>query len=321
MRVNRTFLYAGVFLLTIGLVLVAADLDLLDPPAVLDALALWPVVVIALGAGLLLRRTSVGLPAGVLAAVGPGLVLGGAFASVPDVSFNCGRSGQNAVVASERGSFGGPATVSLDGACGTFRVDTVPGVAWQIQAANTDGEAPDVRVTDTALSISTPDGGDDWGFLGRGRDEWSLTLPTTEIADLAVDVNAGEGVVNLEGANVGHLRLAASAGRVVVDAQGAELDTLSGDVSFGALSIVLPAASTLTGTLEVGAGELRLCAPPELGLRVTTDGEAHDIRAPGLARRGSTWETTNYASAAHRADLTVDASFGGVEVNPIGGCR
>jgi hypothetical protein len=29
----------------------------------------------------------------------------------------------------------------------------------------------------------------------------------------------------------------------------------------------------------------------------------------------------DYASATHRADLRVSATFGGVEINPIGGCK
>ncbi len=83
MRSNRTFLYVGVFLVALGSVLVAANLGAFDTIAVVDALRLWPVVLIAIGLGIALRRTGLSLPTGMLAAALPGLVLGGALAAAP----------------------------------------------------------------------------------------------------------------------------------------------------------------------------------------------------------------------------------------------
>ena len=76
MRINRRFLYAGVFLLAIGAVLVLADLGVFDATVLTNALRVfWPLAVIALGVGVVLRRTQFSLQSGLLAAALPGLVL------------------------------------------------------------------------------------------------------------------------------------------------------------------------------------------------------------------------------------------------------
>ena len=80
MRINRRFLYWGAFLAALGGVLVAADLRNGDTAVIADALRFWPLAFVAIGLGLVLRRTRFSLPAGLLAAAVPGLVLGGSFA-------------------------------------------------------------------------------------------------------------------------------------------------------------------------------------------------------------------------------------------------
>ena len=89
MRVNRGLLYTGVFLVAIGSALVAADLGAIDTARLTDALRLWPLAVIAIGASLVLRRSRFSLQGGMLAAALPGLVLGGAIAIAPTYVPDC----------------------------------------------------------------------------------------------------------------------------------------------------------------------------------------------------------------------------------------
>ena len=44
-------------------------------------------------------------------------------------------------------------------------------------------------------------------------------------------------------------------------------------------------------------------------------------RSTGRINPGEDWQSPNYASATHRADLTVNVNLGNVEINPIGGCK
>jgi hypothetical protein len=323
MTVNRRFLYWGVFLVVLGGVLVSADLRALDTPALTDVLRLWPLAVVAIGLSLVLRRTRLSLPGLLLAAAAPGLVLGAAFAVAPRFVGECGVHGDRpgvVSVATTRGSFDGPATVSVRSGCGSLNVKTAPGSGWQLDAGNTTGRTPRVDSSARSLSIdATNDAGQ--SFLDGGRDTWDLALPTSEIDDLSLVVFAGYGQVDLPDARIGRLVMTVNAAKVNVDASLASVSEVSGAVNVGALTLRLPAASDLVGSLRVGAGSIRICAPSGLGLRITSAGTAERIMVDGSQEHASEWQSFDYASTAHHADLQVRATFGAVEINPIGGCE
>ena len=90
MRLDRTLLYTGVFVAAVGVALLATDLGQLDAAALIRVLGLWPVAVIAIGVGIVLRRTSISLAGGVLAVALPGLVLGGILALGPRLAIERG---------------------------------------------------------------------------------------------------------------------------------------------------------------------------------------------------------------------------------------
>ena len=92
MQIKRGFLYAGVFLAVIGIVLLAADWAIANTPTLTAILQLWPLAVLALGVGLVARRTRYGLAAGLAAAALPGLLVGSAMAVAPRFTAECGLS-------------------------------------------------------------------------------------------------------------------------------------------------------------------------------------------------------------------------------------
>jgi hypothetical protein len=320
MRVNRALLYTGVFLVALGGVIVAGELLAIDTVRVTDALRLWPLAIVAIGAAIALRRTDLALPTGMLAAAIPGLILGGALAVAPRFAVDCGGHDQPPTVTTERGSFDGPARVSLTGGCGTITVRTAPGDDWQLAVANSAGRVPSVTSSQRSLSVASI-GHEDLAFLDAGRDEWDLTIPTSAIDDLSLEVLAGEGQVGLDGARIGRLAVTANVADVVVDASNSSVATLTGAVGVGSMSILLPADSDLDGTLRIGAGQLQVCAPPGLGLRLTTRGTAKDVTVGGRDVRDAEWQSPGYASALRHADIHVNVDFGTVEIDPIGGCK
>lgn len=319
MRVNRRFLYWGIFLVAIGGVLVAADLGAVDTAALTDVLRLWPLAIVAIGLGIVLRRTRLSLPSLALGAAVPGLVLGGALSVAPRFAGDCGDRRDSASVSTTQGTFDGPATVSVTSGCGSLNVKTAPGNGWQLDAGNSAGRTPTVDSSARSLSIdATSDEGR--SILDAGRDAWDLTLPTSELDGLSLVVFAGRAQVDLPGARIERLALTVNAAEIVVDASAASVAVLSAAINVGSLSIHLPAASDLVGSLKLGAGELQVCAPPGVGLRVTTRGVAKQVTVNGLQQRASEWQSLDYASATHRADLTVNVNFGAIEIDPIGGC-
>ena len=331
MRVNRRFLYLGVFLVAMGGVLVATDLGNVDTTIIADALRLWPLAIVAIGLGIVLRRTRFGLPGGLLAAAVPGLLLGGGFAIAPRIAVDCGASLSPSGVATHQGVFDGPARISVATGCGNLVVDTAPGGGWQFEAGSAGDRTPTIDATTRSLSIDAGSGDgwhdffdstghDGWEVFRHSHEAWRLTLPTSAIEDLTFDVNAGESRIDLPGAQINDLDLTTNAAQTTVDLSTASVASVSGTVNAGLLSIDLPAADVV-GSMEVNAGSLQVCIPSGLGVRVQNTGALSAISVNGLQVSDTDWHSPDYASALHRADINVNVNLGNVEINPIGGCK
>jgi hypothetical protein len=320
MRVNRKLLYVGVFLAAIGGVIVVADLASTDADLIRETLRLWPLALVAIGIGIALRRSQFSLPAGMLAAAVPGLVLGGAFALAPRIAVDCGVAGGPATTATtEQGSFDGPARVFVSTGCGTLTVDTAQGASWTLERGDPAGTPPIVDATAVSLSVEASSQRW-WQRFDDDRDDWHLTLPTSAIEDLAVVVNAGDGQLHLRGAQIDRLELMTNAGAAFVDLSEARVSSLVGTVNAGQLTYRLPAGN-ITGMFEVNAGGLEICVPSETGLRVHQDGNLAGVTIDGQHVSATDWQSANYASAPNKADLDIEVNLGSVEINPIGGCR
>ena len=319
MRVNRALLYGGVFLVAIGGVLVAADAGRIDTATLADVVRLWPAAVIAIGAGLVLRRTRLSLGGGLVAAAMPGLLVGSGLAFVPRLPEDCGVREVPVISRTDAGSFAGPASVHIRSGCGSLEVSTLPGSGWRLDSGNTVGRTPIIEADELSLSVSGGRVG--WNLLNGGRDRWSLALPTSRIEDLTLAVNAGSGRASLPGAEIGHLELVVNLGDLVADASGASLDSMSATINWGDVSLRLPGGRDLSGQIHLNNGELEVCTPPGLGLSVDTRGAGREVTAAGLDVPGGDWQSADFDTATYRANLDVTANFGVVAINPIGGCR
>jgi hypothetical protein len=320
MRINRRFLYWGVFLAAIGGVLVAVDLGAVNTSTIADALRLWPLAIVAIGLGLVFRRTRLGVPGGMLAAAVPGLLLGGGFALAPQIAVDCGANGTASSLSTRQGVFDGPARIDVTTACGSIVVVTAPGDGWQLEASDRSNGTPIIDASARSLSIDAG-GPEGWHGFDPNHDAWRLTLPTTPIEEMSLVVNAGEGRIGLPGAQIGHLDLTTNAAHTTVDLSEASVERLSGTVNAGLLSVHLSGTADIVGTMEVNAGALQVCVPAGLGLRVRHDGALNGVSVKGLQQTGTDWQSPDYASATHRADLDIEVNLGGVEIDPIGGCK
>jgi hypothetical protein len=318
MRVRRSFLYWGAFLMALGGVLLAADLNRIDGAAVRDALRLWPLVLIAAGVALILRRTRIGWAGGMLAAALPGLALGGAVVAGSNLGFICGGDA-GAPLTSQQGLFSGPATIRVTMVCGDLEMTAGGGSGWRFDAGNSTGLTAAVDATPSGLTVRS---GRVHGLAPwRGRDTWHLAIPSAVASDLALEVDAGAGRLNLAGAQLGSLSMTADAAEVHADLRGASVNRITANLNAGALGISLPDGSEVTGSLTVNAGSLTVCAPAGLGLRIHSDVTLGSSRYPGLVSSGGAWESPDYATAAHHAQLTVEVNAGSIELNPTGGCQ
>jgi hypothetical protein len=318
MAINRRFLYAGLFLVALGGVLVAVDLAAVDTSALAGVLRLWPVALVAIGVGIVARRSRYALVAGMIASLLPGLVLGGGLAVAPQAASECGGGRELATNVSNRGSLADGASVDINIDCGSLAVDTLPGSAWAVTSRASGGRAPVIEATEKQLSLRST-GGDEW--FDADRQQLALSLPTTRLDGLALQLDAGQSTMLLGGTTVGRLDVVGNAASISIDATEATIDTLDANLNFGRLSVMLPQGSSLTGSFDVSAGELRICTPFFLGVHVHFSGSPREVRINGLEAHGSIWENDSYATATNKADLDVNVDFGSVLINPIGGCK
>ena len=248
-----------------------------------DALRLWPLALVAIGLGLVLRRTHFSVPGGMLAAAVPGLVLGGAFVVTPNLAMICGPDRVPTSVATSR-HLRWAGRHLRDG---RLRPRRHQDRARKRMAARRQQRRPTARPTIEAsartLSIEAG-GGRGWRAFRSGGEEWHLTLPTTAIDELSVEVNAGEGRIGLPGAQIGtldvHHERRPDDRRPVGDVRRDPV----GRINAGRLSVNLPAGADIVGSLEVNAGELQVCTPAGVGLRVRHDGALNGISINGQHR-------------------------------------
>jgi hypothetical protein len=318
MAINRRFLNWGVFFISMGAVLLVVQGAAVGDDDLAAVLRYWPVLVIALGVGLLLRRTRFSLAGGMLAAAMPGLLLGGMIAAAPRFSLDCSDL-RPASLASREGSFSGAAAVELRLACGDLEVTTAPGSAWVLRSGGAV-RGPVVDASIDRLVVASATRNRPFG-IGRDADTWKLALPTGNPIDLATEISAGTGTLDLAGARLGDVRLTVNAGDARVDLGSATLERLSARVNAAKATLTLPATSDFTADLRVNAGAISVCAPAGLGLRITGDRNLSSTTYPGLVRSGDAWVSPDYATAAHHADVTVTANVGSVDLNPEGGCK
>jgi hypothetical protein len=318
MAINRRFLYPGLFLVALGAVLAAAELARLDVNLVRQALRLWPVAVIAIGVAVILRRTPAALPTGVLAAVAPGLLLGATFAAGPNVTWECDDSSAPPMSFDQTGTVAGPPLIQIQTGCGSSSITTASGTGWRVRAGSSDGIEPSVMTGPTSLSIESA-GHARRLVLGPRREAWEVTLPSTiELLSLTANANAMD--VRLPDSRVATLRLDANASNVRLDATGSELNELDVDANFSSVAVALPLARFVQGTFDVNAGSLKVCQPAGSGMSVEfTDDGIHDVTVAGVHWASDRWQGGDVLSTNQIA-LTVDATLGSVEINPIGGC-
>ena len=325
MTVRRGLLYFGVFLVAAGGVTLLVSAGVLDETRVADALAWWPLAVIAIGAGLVLRHTRAAVPGGVIAAAVPGLMLGAMFVAVPELphlATPCTDGVTDGATAINReGTFGTAAHVDLELSCGDLAVTTAPGTAWALDGTSGRNRTADVSDSTDALSISSSANHSRWGW-NAGPDDWDVTLPTGTVLDLETEVNAGRGTLDLARARLGSFGLDLNAGAVTVDLTEAALARLDVTVNAGAATVHLPASGDLVGRLEANAGSVQVCIPDGTEVRLSSsEASLGSVDTDGLVRIGDVLTTSATTTVQAHADLAVTANLGSVTISSEGDCK
>src|SRR5262249_29979481 len=158
-----------------------------DPDVVRRAWALWPLILIGIGLGLVLQRTRAAIVGGLVVAVTFGLMVGSAFAVgiVPGVAFGtCGGNG-NARTAfpAQAGTLDLAAKVTLDLSCGQLALTSESGTGWNLSGSSDNGQGPTVDASGTSLDIRSSE---NRGINFLQGSHWRLVLPSLSQVDLGL---------------------------------------------------------------------------------------------------------------------------------------
>ena len=330
MRVNRGLLGWGVFFVALGSVPLAVQLGVLDTATARQAWQLWPLLLVGIGLGLVLRSADLDIAGGLVIALTLGLMGGGFLAGgfgpgAPPFAI-CGVSGgtPSSGTSPIGGSLGASASVDLAVDCGTLTVSSQPGSDWSVSWPAGQADGPQAVVADsTQLRLEF---GSNHGFgFGNPSSRWDVKLPVDPSTSLSLSVNAGSAKLALASAHLTTTSATVNAGSASLDLEGSVgVSSLSGTVNAGSLGITLPTPSgMLTGSLTANAGSVQICSPPGVPLRIEVGDQplaSNNFGQRGMSQAGNVWTRGSWDTATSRIDLSVSASLGSITLDPEGGC-
>ena len=194
MHIRRGFLGWGVFLILAGAVPLLVRSGYLDTDQVGRLWQLWPLIIIGIGVGLILRHSRFEFIGGLIVAATIGVMLGGllSIGFGPVSSGVCGSDSGSVAFPSRDGTFSGAGSVDLELDCGQMNVSVAPGNGWHVdgQGCGWQGARRSSRAMPrSASSRATTTRGAFWAF--GPRDTWNVTVPDASKVDFDLQLNAG----------------------------------------------------------------------------------------------------------------------------------
>lgn len=320
MHVRRGFINWGIFLICVGAVPLAVQLNVIDRDTATSLLRLWPLILIGIGLGLLLRFSRAQALGGFVVAATFGVLVGVFFAAgFPSAAGVC-NGNQTGPSTTRNGTVSGSIDLEVELTCGEMSVSRAPGEAWSVDV-RAGGETPVIESSGSQLRLRSVTG-QRWPFGSDERESWQVVLPAEASLSGNLTVNAGTLNATLGNGPIGSLNVTFNASEGRLDLSGANPSTLNGTLNASTVGLILPSAA-FNGNITINAATLKLCSAPDVGLRITYDDtlSSNNFATAGLTQSGKTWQSANYGSATARAELHISANVSTTTLNPVGGCQ
>jgi hypothetical protein len=326
--VSRTLLNWGTFFIVLGAIPLAVQAGLLDIAATQQLLRFWPLILIALGIGFLLRVTPLAALGGVIVAATAGMLLGAVLASgvsgVGGFGSACVGTGTGGEVATQDGAFaGGRASIDMELTCVSLSVQRTAGSSWSVEAGHAPDRRPTIEPAADRLTLASDSGRAFMPFGDDVRRDWRVSLPQETSLSTSITLNAGSADIGLGGGPLDALSGTFNAADARVDAATATaLRTLSMTWNAASGRLALPPIS-MSGNMTLNASSVTVCVPPDVGVRISHQAtlSSDNFDELGMTRSGDAWQTADYASAAEQIDLRVSSNVSSIELSRAGGCE
>jgi hypothetical protein len=310
----------GVFFVTLGLVPLAVRFGWVDPAWFDGVWRLWPLILVGIGVGLLLRRTAFAALGNVIVGLAFGLMIGGALATPINAGISCLPGGGGAGTPStQSGTFSGTAAqVDVAFPCAEVVISGTSGSDWTVTSTGVEAGAVRVEAGPASLEIDRS-GGVDLGNQGQDA-RLEVDLPTAPELELSIEVSAGSATADLGGVRMSGLSTSVNAGELTARLTESVLAALSISVNAGSADLSLP-ASPFDGSASVNAGSLALCVPEGTAMRVTSSSALGSVDVgPGFTKEGDAWVTSAWTSAGEGSEMSLSVNLGSAEIR-VGGCQ
>ncbi len=322
MRINRSLLNWGVFLIALGGVPLAVQQGFADESIAGDLWRLWPLILVGIGLGLIMRWTPLAWVGGALVAGTFGLIFGALIAGgFSGISNTCIGAGNAETVTTQDGDVASSTEFAVDVelSCGTLTLGRASGSSWDVVAVHDVAELPTIEGSETELRLRQAEG--DNGFFALSqqvRDEWQVEVPSGAVLSLNATLNAAEGTFDLGAGPVTAVGATFNAADATIDMGSATTPTPARtDLTLNASSLALDLPSgSLTGNITLNASSLDLCIPQSAETRIRVDATlaSDDLEASGLIREGDGWQSAGYTTASTRIDLDITSTISSISV-------
>lgn len=158
MQFDRRLVGFGLFLITVGAVMVAVRQGVLAEATAGRAWSLWPMILVGIGLSIALDRRPGAALGGLVLAVTFGAIVGG-IASTGSFGFSgicSGESDRGTAFAETSGELADRARITIKQDCGDLTVTTAPGSTWNLSGVASDSRQPRLDARPDAIGGQRP---------------------------------------------------------------------------------------------------------------------------------------------------------------------